>query len=219
MQARLSFTLTVVLFGGSLSAQSPPPAVDRQWLTGTWKLDTTGPPENEKNWNRVPSQTNRTNPTTPNRPEGTTGTTARQQQEGVYSLRTFGRTLITPSEMLVIQVQPDAITIRDDFREPTRYDTNGRSRSMEVLGGASPTVGMSGPRSMTVSTRSSWKGSALVQEVWTRDTSEIVRITRTFIPFDEARRMLIVIKVLEPKLKDPVSDIERVYIRQLSQVR
>jgi hypothetical protein len=64
-----------------------------------------------------------------------------------------------------------------------------------------------------VSLKSSWNGDALVQEVWTRETREIVRITRTFIPFDEGRKMLLVIKVLEPKLKDPVKDIERVYVR------
>ncbi len=33
----------------------------------------------------------------------------------------------------------------------------------------------------------------------------------------DGRKMLFVIKVLEPKLKDPVKDIERVYLREKSQ--
>jgi hypothetical protein len=36
------------------------------------------------------------------------------------------------------------------------------------------------------------------------------------MPFDEGRKMLFVIKVLEPKLREPVKDIERVYVRQPS---
>jgi hypothetical protein len=191
-----------------------PPVPDRQQLSGTWKLDASGPPEDEKNWNRVPSQTNRTNPgATTDARNRATGADARQQSEGVYSLRTFGRTLIAPSVTLAIQVQPDAVTIHDDFREPMRFETTGRARTMEVLPGTARSVGMNTLRSMTVSAKVSWNGAALVQEVWTRDTSEIVRITRTFIPFDEGRQMLLVVKVLEPKLKDPVKDIERAYVR------
>jgi hypothetical protein len=123
------------------------------------------------------------------------------------------------SETLAITVEPKAIIIDDDFREPTRYDATGRKTSMEVVRSYSRSTGswyVSPPRSMTVSVKSSWNGHALVQELWTRDLQEIVRVTRTFIPFDEGRKMLLVIKVLEPKLKEPVKDIERVYVRQPS---
>ena len=222
VRGRLSLTLIVLLAAASLFAQSAlptAPASSQQWLAGTWKLDRSGPPEEEKNWKRATSQTNRTTPADRDgRGGGATdlqGTTALQERSNILSLTTFGRTLIAPSETLVFQVQPDAVTMRDDFREPTRYETTGRSRAMEVLAGTARSIGMSASHSMsmTVSAKSSWNGSALVQEIWTRDTREIVRITRTFIPYDEGRKMLLVIKVLEPKLKDPVKDIERVYAR------
>lgn len=211
-----SLTLLALLLGASLSAQSAPPStVDRQWLAGTWKLDVSGPPEDEKNWHRPDRVKGGNRPADGSEPAG--GTLVPEWSK-VWSLNTFGRTLIAPSETLAFQVQSDAVTMRDDFREPTRYETTGRSRAMEVLAGTARSIGMSAAHSMsmTVSVRSSWNGAALVQEIWTRDTREIVRITRTFITYDEGRKMLLVIKVLEPKLKEPVKDIERVYLRQPS---
>jgi hypothetical protein len=215
VEARLSLSLIALLLGASLFAQSaapPVPAPNRDWLAGTWKLDRSGPPEDEKNWNRQTRPTNRTTPADAGKGSG--GMPAPiPDRDNIASINTFGLTLIAASETLVFQVQPDAVTMRDDFREPMRYETNGRARTMEVLAGSARSVAVSAPRSFTVSLKSSWNGDALVQEVWTRETREIVRITRTFIPFDEGRKMLLVIKVLEPKLKDPVKDIERVYVR------
>ena len=218
MRARLSLAVIVLLAAASLFAQtpSPPPAFDRQWLAGTWKLDTSGPPEEEKNWNRETRPTNRTTPAADGRSGGRPAPIP--DVDNILSINTFGRTLIAVSETLVFQVQPDAVTMRDDFREPMRYETNGRARTIEVLAGTAKNVGIGvgGPRSFTVSVKSSWNGDALVQEIWTRETREIVRVTRTFIPADGGRQLLLVIKVLEPRLKDPVKDIERVYRRQPS---
>ena len=132
----------------------------------------------------------------------------------LHSLRCFGQQLIIGSEALAIRVGPDAITIDDDLREPTRYAA-GQTTTIKV--GTGQTVRGIVPQclvsSIKVSVKTSWNGDALVQELWTRDLLEIVRITRTFMPYDEGRKMLLVIKVLEPKLKDPVKDIERVYLR------
>jgi hypothetical protein len=213
VSSRRWLPLIALLFGGAPFAQSAPaPASvpNRQWLTGTWKLDTSGPPEDEKNWNRLQKPSPGTPfPTAP----ANDGTNGRQLREDISSLHAFGRTLIAPSENLVVEVMPDAITIRDDHREPTRYETTGRSTTMKVLWRMWAT---GPPNSMTVSARSSWNGNAFVQELWTRDLFSIVRVTRTFMPFDEGRKMLFVIKVLEPKLREPVKDIERVYVRQPS---
>ena len=216
MRARLPLALLVPLLGSLLEqTPSPPPALDRQWLAGTWKLDKSGPLEEEKNWNR---QTRPTNRTTPADADGRSGGTPTPIPEigNIASLNQFGHTLIAPSETLVFQVQPDAVTMRDDFREPTRYETNGRARTLEVLARYARSGGgfVSAAQSFTVSVKSSWNGDALVQEIWTRELSEIVRVTRTFILADSGRQMLLVIKVLEPKLKDPVKDIERLYVRQ-----
>jgi hypothetical protein len=219
VRARLSLTLIALLLGGSPFAQtsSPPPALDRQWLAGTWKLDKSGPPEDEKNWRR-PDRV-KSDKGLPDGRGGTATTEPAPEWGKVVSLNSFGRKLIAPSEMLVLQVHPDAVTMRDDFREPTRYGGAGRSTSFEVVERYARSTGtwyVSPPRSFTVSAKSSWNGDALVQELWTRDLNEIVRITRTFIPASERREMLFVIKVLEPKLKDPVKDIERLYVRQPS---
>ena len=222
LHTRLSVLCATALLASPLPAQtpSPPPAplaLDRQWLAGTWKLDKSGPPEEEKNWNRETRPTNRTTPA--DTKGGTGGRPAPNPDlDNMLSINTFGRTLIAVSETLVFQVQPDAVTMRDDFREPMRYETNGRARTIEVLAGTARNVGagVGGPRSFTVSVKSSWNGDALVQELWTRETREIVRVTRTFIPADSGRQLLLVIKVLEPRLKDPVKDIERVYLRQPS---
>ena len=212
MRDRLSLTLAVLLLGGSLFAQSP--ASNRQQLTGTWKLDKSAPPEDEKNWKR-PDRRKVENPV--EAALWPTGTAPAPEWGKVTSISRFGRTLIAPSETVVFQVQPDSATMRDDFREPTRYETNGRARTIEVLAGSAQPRGAFGSPSgsFTVSVKTSWNGDAFVQELWTRDLTELVRVTRTFISFDEGRKILLVIKVLEPKLKEPVKDIERVYLRSL----
>jgi hypothetical protein len=193
---------------------TPPPALDRQWLAGTWKLDKSGPPEDEKNWNRfavVPKGT----PPPVGPPSG--GTNARQERETTHSLRCFGEKLMIGSDSLVIGVGPGAITIDDDFREPTRYGTS-QTTTIQVATDRirKDIVPQCLVSSFDVRIKTSWNGDALVQELWTRDLLEIVRITRTFIPVPDGRKMLLVIKVLEPKLKEPVKDIERVYVRQPS---
>jgi hypothetical protein len=218
-QTRLSILCASALMASPLLAQtpSPPPPLDRQWLAGTWKLDKSGPPEDEKNWNRATRSTNRTSPTDGSGGSGTPPTPI-PEIGNIASINQFGHTLIAPSDTLVLQVQPDAVTMRDDFREPMRYETTGRARTLEVLARYARSGGgfASAAQSFTVSVKTSWNGDALVQELWTRDLADIVRITRTFIPASEGRQMLLVIKVLQPKLKDPVKDIERLYVRQPS---
>ena len=215
MRARLSLTLIVGLVGGPLLAQSAPPSANRQWLSGAWKLDKSGPPEDEKNWNRAPKLSPATAPDGSGRPAVMPPRIPDSNK--VYSIMWFGLKLISASETLAVDVQQDGIMLRDDFREPTRFETTGRAMTMNVLmsyaRGSPDNWFVPPPRSFTASVKSSWKDDALVQELWTRDLSEIVRITRTLIPFDEGRKMLFVIKVLEPKLKEPVKDIERGYVR------
>jgi hypothetical protein len=211
-------TLIVGLLGGSLVAQSSPPsapAPNRQWLAGTWKLDKSGPPEDRKNWDRqVP----------PIRPpkdgdDGIRGVNEvgprDYEASHVGSLRCFGHKLMIESEALVISVGPDAITIDDDLREPTRYAISQATTIRVVTGQIGQRTLPGCPVwSMNVRVKTSWNGNALVQELRTRDLAEIVRITRTFIPVPDGRRMLFIIKVFEPKLKEPVKDIERLYVRQ-----
>ena len=217
--ARLWLTLIVPLLGASLFAQSAPPsapAPNRQLLTGTWKLDHTGPPEDRRNWDRYVPPTPPKDGSNPIRGVNEVGP---RNYEGshIISLMVFGRMMLIESEMLAITLAPGAIVIDDDFREPTSYETNGRATTINVLRsyarGSPDHWYVSKPKAIKVSVKSSWNGDALAQELWTRDLEEIVRITRTFTPFDEGRKLLLVIKVLQPKLKNPVKDIERVYLR------
>jgi hypothetical protein len=205
MTVVMSLALLLFRLPTLAQTQTPqPPAADRQWLAGTWTLDRSGPPEDEKNWNR------------PTGRASAAGVKPIPDFGGTYSVNTFGRTLLAPSETVVLAIQGIAVTIADDFREPTRFDTTGRTDSFKVLTQRARSTGtwyLSPPRSMTVRAKSSWSGNALVQELWTRDLSEIVRITRTFIPADSGRRMLLALKVLEPKLQNPVKDIDRPYRR------
>ena len=198
-----------------LLAQTPasPAALDRQWLAGTWTLDKSQPPEDEKNWNRLPKLP----PGTPN-PTGPAndGTNGSQERARASSLIFFGRTLIAPSETVKLVITSDMVTIEDDFREATSFAPRDTvSLKVVTRPARKESLWVTPPRTITVKVKTSWKDGALAQELWTRDTSEIVRITRTFIPFDDGRQMLFVIKVLEPKLKPPVKDIERVYVRSL----
>lgn len=200
VRVRLSVTLLVLLLGGSLFAQSTTsvtPEPNRQRLAGTWTLDKSWPPEDRKNWDRWVEPKGPFTVTV--RPIGTVGP-MNYEKSHLASLSIFGSKLIVESETLVIKVEPDGVTIDDDFREATRFSTTGQTGAIHA-------------QRMKVSVKSSWNGDALVQELRTRDLAEIVRITRTFIPFEEGRKMLFVIKVLQPKLKDPVKDIERVYLR------
>lgn len=207
VNTRLSFLCATALMASPLLTQtpSPLPSLDRQWLTGTWRLDRSGPPEDEKNWKR---------PTGQRGPDGT-GVKPIPEFWGTYSVNTFGQTLIAPSETLALQVEGDAVTIGDDFREQTHFDPGGASSLKVVTRRAYTTAAgwLEPPSSITVRVKTSWQGDTLSQELWTRDLGEIVRLTRTFLRADGGRQMLLVIKVLEPKLKEPVKDIQRVYAK------
>jgi hypothetical protein len=241
LYTRLSILCATALIASPLLAQtpSPPPALDRQWLNGTWKLDKSEPPEDRRNWDRVPAakappayvpcpdlnppreMDGSRAPAVPCKPAGGVrgpNEVGRRNYEAshLYALRDFGQRLFMPSNELVLSVAGDAVTLSDDFREPTLFRADRKATTLQVVLRYAR-IAESGikipPRTMRVSVKTWWDGDALRQEIWTRDLSEIVRITRTFLRADSGRQMLLVTKVLEPKLKEPVKDLERLYLK------
>jgi hypothetical protein len=128
LHTRLSILCATALIASPLLAQtpSPPPALDRQWLAGTWKLDRSGPPEDRTAWTQPSTQPGV-------RPQDI------YEFYRIGSLRGFEQKLMIESEALVISIGPDAIIINDDFREPTRYTTN-QDTSIRVVTGSGQTT-------------------------------------------------------------------------------
>jgi hypothetical protein len=222
MKPLLFLGLMIFAAGLAVGAQAPV-AADRSLLTGTWQLDESGPPENEKNWRRRIQPIESVEPClqiaprqeldgsrAPSEPCPQAHGVAARDRGGVVILQTLGKTLIAPSLTLTLQIDAKAVTITDDSRAPTSFALGWRGHRLEVP--ISRTYPSRRSPYITAVVKTRWQDDALVQDLAASYLSDF-KMTRVFKPADAGRRLLMLIQVKTPKLTPPVAAITRVYVR------
>jgi hypothetical protein len=235
----VSRLLIVVLMactsGLMLEAQSKPPA-SRSHLDGNWQLEDALVPENPKNWQRptasssgstsgsgrtggsgvnmqpcieLPPRQELDGTRAPSVPCAQPSGPYIKDAGGIAALRTVGKTLIAESQKLSIAAGPRAITIGDDFFDPTLFTMSWRGYRLAVPTGRTKLR----MYYSTVVVKTRWEGDALVQDLSGTNAGGF-KLRRVFKLAEDGKRLLMLIHVEKPKITPPVEDMTRAYVRE-----
>ena len=222
--SRLLIAVLMACVSGLLLEAQSKPAVNRSHLDGNWQLEAALVPENPKNWQRPikpASMDSRLAPCIQPSPQrvpsevsgvlepclqqwGPVGNT-----DPIRTLITYGRTLIAESVKLSVSAGPTAITIGDDFFAPTAFTIGSYRLAVPTI----RTVQPSRTHFSTVTVKTRWEGEALVQDLSATSFGDF-KLRRVFKLAEDGKRLLMLIHLEKPKIKPPVEDMTRAYVRE-----